>query len=187
MRGFAFISILVAEALLGFAFLVTLLSPERRIWPPPGRRTWQFYTVWILIDYCYLSFVLVGILDWNSFILGHWIRYPIGALLILPGFGLIVWGIRTLSYTTSLGLGGRFAREGPYRFSRNPQYVGFLLLMAGYAILTNSWKAWITAAFGALLFLTAPFLEEPWLENQFGADYQAYKEQVPRFVGMARS
>ena len=35
----------------------------------------------------------------------------------------------------------------------------------------------------ALFYLLAPFLEEPWLEQEYGSEYLAYKKRVPRFLG----
>jgi protein-S-isoprenylcysteine O-methyltransferase Ste14 len=73
--------------------------------------------------------------------------------------------------------------EGPYRFSRNPIYVGFAITYAGLAIAMDSALA---------LFLLLPCLaivdqfviqrEERYLAAQFGADYQAYCQKVRRWL-----
>ena len=79
----------------------------------------------------------------------------------------------------SLGLGGDFIRRGPYRFTRNPQYVGNVAWFAGYALLSSSEvTAWACAA-GSLWFVLAPFAEEPWLRAEA---YEEYRRQVPRFL-----
>ncbi|MEO3865058.1 methyltransferase family protein [Rheinheimera fenheensis] len=73
--------------------------------------------------------------------------------------------------------------RGIYRYSRNPMYVGFLLLLAALAcFLMNA------AAFALLplfvwyinRFQIAP--EERFLLQKFGADYQAYCENVRRWL-----
>jgi protein-S-isoprenylcysteine O-methyltransferase Ste14 len=73
--------------------------------------------------------------------------------------------------------------RGIYRFSRNPMYLGFLLLLAAWACYLMS-----TAAFVLLplfvwymnRFQIAP--EERYLLQKFGADYQAYTAQVRRWL-----
>ena len=183
MRIAVFSIMIVAESLIGVSFLLTWIIPGFRIWPPPSRRSWQFYYFWILIIFCYLAFITLGILDWNSMIMSHWMRYPIGIILIIGGIGLLIWAIKSLSYVTSLGLGGEFIRTGPYRFTRNPQYLGFIILILGYSIVTNSFMVWMCGLIGAVLFGIAPLLEEPWLEDMYGESYRHYKRRVPRFLG----
>ena len=183
MTNILFLATITIELVLGISFILTLLLPDFSVWPPPSRRSWQFWFIWILVDLSYIGFVAVGIFDWNSFVIDHWIRFPLGILLILLGFGLAIWGMKILSYQTSLGLKGEFISSGPYRFTRNPQYVGFIVLIGGYSILTNSWMTWIAGILGALLFALTPFLEEPWLEERFGEKYSEYKKSVPRYLG----
>jgi protein-S-isoprenylcysteine O-methyltransferase Ste14 len=185
-KHLVFFMLSAAELLLIASFILTLLSHSFRVWPPPSRRSWQFYFVWGLVDFCYIGYITLGILDWNSSLLDHWLRFPVGAVLMAAGMSLAIWGLRELSYTVSLGLGGEFTTSGPYRYSRNPQYVGFMILIAGYALVSNSWRTLIAGFMGALLFSLAPFLEEPWLEERYGRSYRAYKESVPRFIGFPR-
>jgi len=47
--------------------------------------------------------------------------------------------------------------------------------------------SWIAATVGGLLFLITPFTEEPWIRERFGARYDKYAEQVPRFIGACKS
>jgi protein-S-isoprenylcysteine O-methyltransferase Ste14 len=81
-----------------------------------------------------------------------------------------------------LGLEAELVTEGPFALSRNPGYVGDLILLAGYVILTDSQLAAILAALGAVWFLLAPFAEEPWLEEQYGEAYRRYRTQHPRWL-----
>jgi len=74
--------------------------------------------------------------------------------------------------------------RGPYSFSRNPQYVGFVILYSGIILVTDSYYALITGLAFILLVLLTPFSEEPWLEEQYGEEYISYKERVPRFIGI---
>ena len=176
-----FYASLFSGAAILLSLVISLVWPERRIWPP-GRQSWQLYFTWIAYTINIGGWVLLGILDWNSFVFDHWARFPIGGALILGGFGLGVWGVRTLGWHRSSGLEGTLVRGGPYRFTRNPQYVGDTFGMLCYAILANSRLAWIVILLGIVSFLVTPFTEEPWLKEQLGADYEKYLKEVPRFL-----
>lgn len=77
----------------------------------------------------------------------------------------------------------RLVMVGLYRFSRNPMYVGVLLLVAGQAVLAGSHLLGLYAALFAILFhLRVVRFEEPWLEQRFGEEWAAYRVQVRRWV-----
>jgi protein-S-isoprenylcysteine O-methyltransferase Ste14 len=73
--------------------------------------------------------------------------------------------------------------KGLYRFSRNPMYLGMLLILLGWAV----WLAQpLTLAGPALFVILIERLqilpEERALEATFGAEYQAYKKRVRRWI-----
>jgi protein-S-isoprenylcysteine O-methyltransferase Ste14 len=76
---------------------------------------------------------------------------------------------------------------GLYRFSRNPMYVGVLLVVFGQAVLFASP---ILAAYGCAVFLffhlTVVFLEEPHLRATRGPSYRLYCRSVPRWLGLPK-
>ena len=92
--------------------------------------------------------MILGFLDWNSWVLPHWVRLPVGGLLIATGISFAFWGLRTLGSHASLGLGGELVSSGPYRYSRNPEYVGDIVALLGYAIVCNSLLVLVVAALG---------------------------------------
>ncbi|MDX2259788.1 MAG: isoprenylcysteine carboxylmethyltransferase family protein [Hyphomicrobiaceae bacterium] len=71
---------------------------------------------------------------------------------------------------------------GPFRFSRNPIYLAFLLPIAGLAYY-DGLVAFVTAAI-YVASMTAFVIghEERHLERQFGAEYLAYRARVPRWL-----
>lgn len=183
MLGFAFAATLVAELLLGALLIASWIDPKRRVWPPPGRDSWQYRVVWMLTDVAAVGIVAVGILDWNTFAIDHWLRLPIGGGLALAGLALALWGVRTLGMHRSLGLKEALVQSGPYRFTRNPQYVGDIVLLVGWAILCNSLRTWIVSGLAAAWFALTPFTEEPWLREQYREAYDAYRRRVARYIG----
>ena len=73
--------------------------------------------------------------------------------------------------------------RGPYRYTRNPMYVGVLAILLGLSIAHGSgallWYAGLVAACFATFVM---FYEEPRLEARFGEPYRAYRSTVPRWV-----
>jgi protein-S-isoprenylcysteine O-methyltransferase Ste14 len=73
--------------------------------------------------------------------------------------------------------------EGPYRVVRNPMYWSVLFVMLGEALAFRSLPlAEVTCVFFACAALFVLVYEEPTLRNKFGADYEAYCRQVPRWI-----
>jgi len=130
-----------------------------------------------------LGLVVLGIIDWNSFALHHWARVLVGGLLMACGF-FALWGYLTLGAHASRGLGGDLVTTGPYRYSRNPQYVGTTPAVLGYAIICDSILALITALLVSGWFVLVPFAEESWCREHLGTAYEEYAAKVPRFIGL---
>jgi protein-S-isoprenylcysteine O-methyltransferase Ste14 len=73
--------------------------------------------------------------------------------------------------------------SGLYKYSRNPMYIGVMLILIGESAFFNSIPLWIYTAFIFLAFnLFIVLHEEPRLENDFGAEYQQYKKAVRRWL-----
>ena len=124
----------------------------------------------------------LGVLDWNSFVLDHWARFVAGGVLFVWGGFWALWGYRTLGAHVSQGHESELIDTGAYRYCRNPQYVGSIASLAGYALICNSSLTLIAAALSAVAFIRLPFAEEPWLRERLGVAYEAYCARVPRFV-----
>ena len=77
----------------------------------------------------------------------------------------------------------RLVIEGPYRIVRNPMYWGVALVMVGEALLLRSPAlAEIAVAFFASTMLFVMLYEEPALRRTFGASYEQYCREVPRWI-----
>jgi protein-S-isoprenylcysteine O-methyltransferase Ste14 len=113
---------------------------------------------------------------------------PAGILLLLSGAILVLACIASFVVT---GKGTPapfdppvvFVPSGPYRYVRNPMYLGAALLLAGYGLVEGS----ASVVLLALILLCAAhvfvvFVEEPGLERRFGESYLAYKRNVRRWL-----
>lgn len=81
----------------------------------------------------------------------------------------------------------RLVVRGVYRYVRNPAYEAAVALVAGQALVFGSWTVLIYALCGVVFFhLFVVLYEEPTLREQFGADYEAYCREVPRWLPRLR-
>jgi protein-S-isoprenylcysteine O-methyltransferase Ste14 len=111
----------------------------------------------------------------------------VGGALVGLGGALFWLGLETfLQYRTGIML-QRAARlvvtSGPYRWSRNPQYVAFVAIYLGVSILTNS--VWPLLALPAVIVATNALViarEERYLRRTFNGEYDAYCRRVQRWL-----
>jgi protein-S-isoprenylcysteine O-methyltransferase Ste14 len=99
-----------------------------------------------------------------------------GALIALAGEALRLWASGHIQKTRALATGG------PYAHTRNPLYVGSVLLALGVAVASAS--PWVVLAVGAyfLAFYPAVIREEArFLETKF-PEYAEWAREVPVFV-----
>lgn len=74
-------------------------------------------------------------------------------------------------------------RTGPYRFSRNPIYLSFILLVLGLSIwMKNVWSLITLIPAVALIALVVIPREEAFLESNFHDQYASYKSSVRRWL-----
>ena len=73
--------------------------------------------------------------------------------------------------------------EGVYRFTRNPIYVGFLLIVVGLAVaVNNAWLLLAALALFVLLHFGVVKREETYLSGKFGSAYSEYCKRVRRWI-----
>jgi protein-S-isoprenylcysteine O-methyltransferase Ste14 len=78
---------------------------------------------------------------------------------------------------------GKLTTVGPYRWSRNPQYLGWFLFLLGFSL--NDWSLWCLAGLivVAVCLHLLILVEEEHLLRTFGEAYARYCRQVPRYFG----
>lgn len=119
---------------------------------------------------------------------GRFVPLPFGAPVLLAGCVVLGWCVRDFFVSGRGTLAPwdpprALVRNGLYRYSRNPMYVGVLLITTGWAV---SFRSWGLAGYAGVLLagfhLRVLFHEEPWLERAFGAEWDAYRAAVPRWL-----
>ena len=176
----------VASLVVSNGMLVySILRPEQRFWPPPdppSRRRGLTRFTWVLGPFAIVGVLVLGVLDWDGFVLHHWSRFVVGACLMAPGSAFALWGYFGLGVHASQGNLGTLIASGAYRYSRNPQYLGTIVGLLGWVLISNSALTLVGWLLWTMWFLLAPFAEEPWLRERLGASYEAYAARVPRFL-----
>ena len=77
----------------------------------------------------------------------------------------------------------RLVVRGLYRYSRNPMYVGVMMILIGEAIITKSATLWIYLSIIFLAFnLFIMLREEPRLRKVFGEEYLLYCQKTRRWI-----
>ena len=113
----------------------------------------------------------------------------LGASAALSGMALSAAAIREFSSFRQMSAlkTGRLVKTGPYRYSRNPQVVGWGLALLGAAVLGRSAKALMLVGFYVLIHQLHAPTEERHLERTFGDKYRRYSSEVPRFLGLPKN
>ncbi|WP_049936580.1 methyltransferase family protein [Haloplanus natans] len=173
--------LLAAAGVYGIV-LGTLLTDHE--WWPPGDRTPAYYVHWTLVGVFDLSLIATAVLDFG----GWGLPLPaavVGVVLASLGTALFVRGARTMQSAETMGVTGHLHTDGPYAYTRNPQYVGMIVGVMGFALAVDSaFVAGLAAAHVGWVWLL-PRAEEPHLRAEFGDAYDRYAARVPRFVGIA--
>ncbi len=74
-------------------------------------------------------------------------------------------------------------RTGPYRFTRNPIYLGFLLIYLGFTLLAGTlWGILLSPFLIWTVTHTVIHAEEAYLESKFGDEYRAYAARVRQWL-----
>lgn len=114
-------------------------------------------------------------------------RMVVAGLLIGVGLALELWAIgafrRRRTAVQPWKPSTALVAEGPYRFSRNPIYLGFAVTYLGLALALNSWLA-LALLVPCLLVVDRGVIarEERYLSAKFGASYDAYRGRVRRWI-----
>lgn len=176
-----FVLALIAGLLIAALSIATRLRPALQFWPPPSAASWQHILFRILFRIFFMSLVLLSFIALRNGNFMTW-RLVIGIPLLLTGFGLALQWTYLLGWPNAFGEARGLKIDGPYRWSRNPIYVVSILGMLGWGLLVASWPVSSLLVMWALFYVVAPYLEEPWLERQYGEAFTSYKARVPRFI-----
>ncbi len=111
---------------------------------------------------------------------GGLIIFIVGAVILLMG----MVELRSLRRSTGQDI-SILITTGMYRWSRNSQFVGWVMVLLGVSLIGRSgFSLSLTIAFMVVIHLYTIFLEEPYLEDIYEEEYRKYKANTPRYIGI---
>ncbi len=123
--------------------------------------------------------------DWNNLFL-----VIFGTVLYILGFIISIWARATMRKNwLPAGEGHdikrqpRLITDGPFKYSRNPIYVGLTLLYFGALLALRTYLIFVPIIF-FWYYHSSVVQEEKNLERYFGKKYLEYKKKTPRYIGI---
>ncbi len=116
-----------------------------------------------------------------------YLLWTLGGLLALIALTLDIWAVKTLLECHTAVLPNRCAQRlvtnGPFRFTRNPIYLGYTLMTIAFGLLTgNSWFLVAAIAAAVVTTLVAIRCEEMHLLARFGIEFERYCQHTRRWI-----
>ena len=113
--------------------------------------------------------------------------HSIGAVLILSGIALILWAARLFSQAGTaikpFEESSKLITGGPYRWSRNPIYLGMVIVLLGIGMTLGTLAPFaVIPVFVWLIRKNFIAHEEAMLEKSFGSAYAEYKRRIRRWL-----
>ena len=111
----------------------------------------------------------------------------LGGAVCVAALALFAWAIATITRAGSNVPTNRptisIVDTGPYRFTRNPIYLGMMLALVGLAIAFDSlWPLVTLVPFALVIRYGVVAREEAYLERKFGEVYHHYRARVRRWL-----
>jgi protein-S-isoprenylcysteine O-methyltransferase Ste14 len=115
-------------------------------------------------------------------IAAFWFARP-QAKWLLCGAGIAILGLLLRGYAAGyLRKHKQLAVSGPYAFTRNPLYLGSVLLAAGFSVASHSWiSTFLLAAYLAIFYPIVIRREQSELQLLYGQAFVEYAARVPAF------
>ena len=138
----------------------------------------------------FLVGIIVMVLLNSYFPIGRWLHYPwryLGIAIIVLGFSL---SLGSGIYFRRLGTNPRpgtkatlIVTKGPFKYTRNPMYLGLITMLTGTAVLLGTFSPLIVIPVIFIILHTQFVIrEEKWMEQWFGEPYLEDKKKTPRWL-----
>jgi protein-S-isoprenylcysteine O-methyltransferase Ste14 len=156
--------------MLGFfaSLRVTTIQRGRRV---SGRTGWQKIARRIRVP---MGFVFAAVFLWLA--RPNWRTLAVSLLVVVPGVWLRGYASGYVKKNAEL------ATTGPYAYTRNPLYLGSMLIAFGFAVAAASWLIFaLLAGLFAAIYIPTILGEETYLRANFPG-FEAYAQEVPRLL-----
>ena len=122
-----------------------------------------------------------------------WLSFMLGSISVFIGEMIRFCGVAyagSATRTTARAGGERLITDGPFGYVRNPLYLGNFFLSFGFMLMCWPWMPWMCIIFLILFGIQygcIVLLEEEYLSNQFGEQYDDYRKNVRKWVPCIRA
>ena len=173
-------------------FFWLVIHPAIDYWRQKGTKAyWVALPVWAVTGF---ALFLLRPLLFARRIDRDGLTWVLGFALVALAFWLDRRVFRQFSVRRIIGLPelhpergrGDVVRAGIYAHIRHPRYLEYILTFFGLALLTGALGVFALAIATVLMYLIVAPLEERELRDRYGAAYEAYAREVPRFVPRLR-
>ena len=107
--------------------------------------------------------------------------FGLGGLIFGLGVLIRTWSQMHLHYR--LRIKKVLTTTGPYRYCRNPIYIGNTMILLGFVMMTEVfWFLPVMLIYCMIVYTLVVRYEESYLRQKFGAAYEDYLSQVPRWI-----
>ena len=175
-----------AAALVLFAFL-TFRVFVRRDYLTKGRLGTRSVVLEYLVFFLWAYFTY---LNWPSAVVSSELSPALRLtawVLIVFGLGVMFTAMAQLGIRRMHGLDSKSLEEsGLYGATRNPQTIGSVLAVLGYAMYWPSWNSVGWVILYVIITHMMVLTEEEHLRRVFGEEYASYSTRVPRYLRLAR-
>jgi protein-S-isoprenylcysteine O-methyltransferase Ste14 len=125
-----------------------------------------------------------------SFVYAVFLPLQLGTIWLYSGliiclFGIVFTIVAILNFATSPK--EKVITKGLYSFTRNPTYVGMILMQIGLGIACSSWLYLLLTVVLMILLNANLSAEERYCLYRYGDDYRKYKNSTPRWIGIPKS
>jgi protein-S-isoprenylcysteine O-methyltransferase Ste14 len=125
-----------------------------------------------------------------SFVYAVFLPLQLGTTWLYSGlliylFGMVFTIVAVLNFATSPQ--DKVITKGLYGASRNPMYIGMLLMQIGLGITCSSWLYLLLTLMLMILLNANLSAEERYCLYRYGDDYRKYMNRTPRWIGIPKS
>ena len=177
---------LVAASILILFSYITFRVIVRNDYSKKGRLTFVSYSFEVLIFALHANFMYLFLpVKWPNIppIPENIILRIISIIFIIIGFLIVAVAMSGLGYGRTMGQDKKSLKtNGLYKYSRNPQLIGYGMILIAVVVLYLSWLSigWLIIYVVISYFMIKT--EEEFLTNNYGEEYQIYCNDVPRLI-----
>jgi len=182
----AAVNILFSLSLLsGLAILTlglySLFKSDFNFWPPPSSNSWQKKMSWFLFRVFVYPLFIIVLLNLKEISWGR-PNTIAGGLIFVSGIYFAFKISFQLGLKNTYGDSKGLVTKGWFSKSRNPVYTSTIIALLGLMIFSPNFEVLVLSTIWIVIYLLLPFVEEIWLEKNYGEEYLEYKKRVRRFL-----